>query len=178
MSTQPPPHSICPAPEQTHDPALQLAPAGHAISQPPQLSASFPFVATQAPREHSVVPGAQFEPHTPALQTSPAWQTVAQLPQWVASDETQAPLHASSPARHWHELFWQLSPVPHVLPHAPQFCESELPFTHADPQEICCAPQVGGAAPPVPIAPPVPVSPPVPMAPPEPDGVQPAARKT
>ena len=142
------------------------------------------MVATQAPPEHWVVPCAQLEPHTPALQTSTPWQAVAQLPQWLESDETQAPLHRSSPVWHWHELFSQICPVPHALPQAPQFCESELAFTHAAPHESCCAPQVGGAAPPVPAAPPAPVAPPVPTAPPvplgprEPDGVQPEARKT
>jgi len=101
--------------------------------------------------------------HDPALQTSPAWQAVVQLPQRVASGETQAPLQSSNPAWHWHAPLWQVCPVPHALPHAPQFCGSELPFTHADPHAICGAPQVA--------------APPVPVAPPEPDGAQPEARK-
>jgi hypothetical protein len=44
-----------------------------------------------------------------------------------------------------------------VLPHPPQFCGSELAFTHCDPQLVCPAPQL---TPPVP-APPVLLEPPM-----------------
>jgi hypothetical protein len=99
-STQPEPHSICPATEQPHAPALQTAPTGHVSPQPPQLSGSFPFVIAQDPLGHIVVPESHIVAHVPALQTSPSLQTVVQSPQWLLSDDTHAPLQESSPA--WH----------------------------------------------------------------------------
>jgi len=103
VSTQPAPHSIWPATAQPHAPALHAAPSGHITPQPPQLSGSFPFVATHAPLPHMVVPVAQLEPHAPALQTWPVWQAFVQPPQWLLSGETQAPPQLSRPAWHWHD---------------------------------------------------------------------------
>jgi hypothetical protein len=100
VSTQPDPHSICPATVQPHAPALQTAPGAQVVPQPPQLSGSFPFVTAQDPLGHIVVPEEQLEAQAPALQTSPSLQTVVQSPQWLLSDDTQAPLQLSSPA--WH----------------------------------------------------------------------------
>jgi hypothetical protein len=100
VSMQPDPHSICPATEQPHAPALQTAPTGQVTPQPPQLRGSFPFVTAHDPPGHIVVPGAQLPAQVPALQTSPLWQTLVQLPQWLASFDTQVPLQLSSPA--WH----------------------------------------------------------------------------
>jgi hypothetical protein len=42
------------------------------------------------------------------LQTCPPEQAVLQPPQWVASEGTQLPPQASSPALHWHCPAWQL----------------------------------------------------------------------
>lgn len=84
---------------------MQVAPGGHVVPHPPQLSASFPFVITHEPLGHCVVPGAQVDPQTPALQTSPGWQGMLQPAQFWASDEMQAPLQLSNPAWHWHDPF-------------------------------------------------------------------------
>jgi hypothetical protein len=63
------------------------------VPQPPQLSASLPFVTTQAV-PHRVCPLAQLELQRLLLQTWLVWQVVVQLPQWVASDETHPPLQS------------------------------------------------------------------------------------
>jgi hypothetical protein len=42
------------------------------------------------------------------LQTCPHAQALVHPPQWVASDGTQLPLQASSPALHWHFPAWQV----------------------------------------------------------------------
>jgi len=126
---------------------LHVAPGGQTTLQPPQLSASLPFVVTHDPFGHWVVPGAQVEPHTPALQTSPGWQAMPQPAQFMASDEMQAPPQLRRPAWHWHEPPWHICPLPHAFPHAPQFWGSVVAFTHADPQAICGALQAGEIVP-------------------------------
>jgi len=151
VSTQPDPHSICPAREQPHAPALHTAPAGQVTPQPPQLSGSFPFVTAQLPLGHIVVPGSHIDAHVPPLQTSPVLHAFVQLPQWLLSDETQAPLQTSAPAWQAHAPFWQVWPAPQVLPHTPQFCGSDATFTHCEPQVISPAAQVGTPLPPVPV---------------------------
>jgi hypothetical protein len=100
VSTQAEPHSICPATEHPHVPALHAAPAGQVMLQPPQLRGSFPLVVAQAPFEQAVAPAEQLVAQAPALQTCPEGQAFVQLPQWLASDETQVPLQLSSSA--WH----------------------------------------------------------------------------
>jgi hypothetical protein len=130
VSMQPEPHSIWPATEHPQIPALQAAPTGQVVPQPPQLSGSFPFVTTHAPFEQVVVPAAQLELQAPALQTCPAWQAAVQLLQWLLSGVRQTPLHASSPAAHWQDPLWQVWPAAHTLPHAPQFWGSDAAFTH------------------------------------------------
>ena len=133
--------------EHPHDPALQVAPGGQATLHPPQLSASFPFVITHDPFGHWVFPSAQVVPHTPALQTSPGWQAMLQPAQFAASAVMQAPLQLRRPAWHWHAPPWHICPLPHALPHPPQFCGSVVAFTHADPQATCGALQAGGIVP-------------------------------
>jgi hypothetical protein len=108
VSMQPDPHSICPATEQPHAPALQAAPVGQTIPQPPQLSGSFPFVATQDPPGHTVLPPVQLVAQAPPLQTSPVWQASVQLAQWLLSGEAQVPLQLSSPAWHWQDPPWHI----------------------------------------------------------------------
>jgi hypothetical protein len=103
VSTQAEPHSICPATEQPHAPALHAAPAGQVMLQPPQFSGSFPLVVAQLPFEHAVAPLAQLVAQAPALHTCPDGQALVQLPQWVASFETQLPLQLSRPAWHWQD---------------------------------------------------------------------------
>ena len=81
-------------------PALQAAPLGQAIPQPPQLSGSLPVTFTQEPFGHWVVPPGQLAAQAFPLQTCPDGQALEQPPQWVASDDTQTPPQLSSPA--WH----------------------------------------------------------------------------
>ena len=98
VSTQPaPPHSIWPAPEQPHDPAVQVAPDGQVVPQPPQLSGSVPITFTHDPAPHIVVPGMHIVPHTPALQTSPGWQGMLQPAQFCASGVMQPLVQVSEP---------------------------------------------------------------------------------
>ena len=106
-SMQPNPHSIWPATEQLHAPALQTEVPGTSIAQPPQLSGSF-GVRQQVPLGHIVTPGAQLVAHVPPLQTWPSGQTFVQPPQWLLSDDTQAPLQFISPAWHWQDPFWHI----------------------------------------------------------------------
>jgi hypothetical protein len=108
VSMQPAPHNICPATEHPHAPALQTAPGGHIVPQPPQLSGSFPLVTTHDPFGHIVVPPVQLVAQLPALQTCPAWQAMVQPPQWLLSGVTQAPLQLSDPAWHWQDPLWQV----------------------------------------------------------------------
>ena len=108
VSTQADPHSICPATEQPHAPALQTAPGAQAIPQPPQLSGSFAVVVTHDPFAHIVVPPVQLAAQLPPLQTWPAGQAFPQLPQLALSCEAQLPLQLSSPAWHWQDPFWHV----------------------------------------------------------------------
>jgi len=100
VTTHPDAHSIWPAPEQPHWPALQAAPAGQAIPQAPQLRGSFPLVTMQVWSGHSVSLGMQPEAQAPPLQTCPSGQAVWQFPQCMTSDETQVPLQLNRFA--WH----------------------------------------------------------------------------
>jgi hypothetical protein len=107
-STQADPHSVCPATEQPHVPALHAAPAGQVMLQPPQLNGSFPFVVAQVPLEHAVAPVPQLVAQAPLLQTCPVGQVVVQLPQWLLSGEMHEPLQFSRPPRHWQDPPWHI----------------------------------------------------------------------
>ena len=129
---------------------MQVAPGKQATLHPPQLRASLPFVATHDPFGHWVLPSVHVVPQTPALQTSPGWQAIPQPAQFAASGEMQVPLQLRRPPWHWHEPPWHIWPLPHFLPHPPQFCGSVVAFTHAVPQVVCPAVQVAGGGPPDP----------------------------
>lgn len=70
-----------------------------------------------------------------------------QLPQWVASvcSFTQSGMTCVpqfvSPLEHWHTLFTQFVPLPHVVPQAPQFMLSLVVFTHCVPQSFIPVPE-------------------------------------
>ena len=121
VSTQAFAHSIWPAIEHPQTPPLHTEPAGHWFPHEPQFSALL-RVSTQAPPEHCVSPAPQLDWQALPLHTCPPEHAVEQPPQWLASEATQAPPHASSPAVHMQALAWQVWPVPHALPQAPQFC--------------------------------------------------------
>jgi len=136
VSTQAPLHSICPATEQPHAPALQAAPVPQAIPQPPQLSGSFTFVFTHAPMPHIVAGAVQLEAQVPPLQTWPVGQAFPHAPQLAASCEMQLPLQFSNPAAHWQAPLWQVLPAVQMTPQPPQFCGSDAAFTHCEPQVV------------------------------------------
>jgi hypothetical protein len=96
-------HSIWPAAEQPHVPALQTEPAGHALPHVPQFSALV-IVSTHAPSEHSVSPVPQSDWQELPLHTCPAAHFVPQPPQLFVSAGMQALLQASKPAVHMHLL--------------------------------------------------------------------------
>ena len=129
------PQSICPEPEQPHTPALQTDPAGQALPQPPQFSALF-VTSMQAPFGHCVSPPAHTDWHELPLQTCPPPQLCEQPPQWRESGGTQIPPQASRPALHRQWPAWQVSPAPHALPHAPQFCWSDVRSLQAAPHVL------------------------------------------
>lgn len=104
------------------------------MPQAPQLSASEPFVTTQAVPQR-VCPAAQLEVQALLLQTCPAAQVVVQLPQWVASDETQLPLQ-SIPDWQAQAAPWQVCPVEQGMPHPPQFIGSVVTSTQVSPQGV------------------------------------------
>jgi hypothetical protein len=139
------------------------------MPQLPQLSASLPFVTTQAV-PHMLCPVAQLVLQTLLLQTSFVWQVVMQSPQWVASDVTQLPLQ-SIPDWHLHWLFWQVCPVEQGMPQPPQLVESDVVSTQSVPQAVCPVKQLLPVVPAVPVEPPV-----VPPAPPEPGLLQAAPK--
>jgi hypothetical protein len=136
VSTQAFPHSICPDAEQPQVPALQTEPAGHALSQEPQLSALF-IVSMHAPVPHIVSPVAHIDWQELPLQTWPAAHLLPQPPQLFASGGMQAPPQASRPALHWHWLAWQVWPAPQAWPHEPQFCGSDVRSRHSLPHFDC-----------------------------------------
>ena len=86
---------------------MHTDPAGHALPHVPQLSALL-ITFTHAPTAHAVSPAAQLAWQELALQTCVPAHVIVQLPQWLASEATQAPLHASRPALHWHCPAWQV----------------------------------------------------------------------
>jgi hypothetical protein len=78
---------------------LQTEPPGHALPQAPQLSALL-MTFTHAPPAHCISLAPQLPWQALLLQTWPPAHVVVQLPQWLASDATQLPPQASSPALH------------------------------------------------------------------------------
>jgi len=101
------PHNICPAAEQPQTPPLQTDPAGHALPHEPQWSALV-VTFTHAPFVQAVSPVPQLPWQVLLLHTCVPAHVVVQLPQWLASEDTQVPLQASSSAVHWHCPAWQL----------------------------------------------------------------------
>jgi hypothetical protein len=149
------PQSICPEPEQPQTPALHTDPAGQALPHAPQFSALL-VTSTQAPFGHRVSPPAHTAWQELALQTCPPLQPALQPPQWVASGATQLPPQSSRPALHRQWPAWQLSPAAQALPHAPQFCWSDVRSLQAAPHLVLPLGHVTAPVPPVP----VPVDPP------------------
>jgi len=152
VSTQELPHSIWPAPEQPQTPLLQaLAPVGQALQPPQWAMVPSPVDGMHAPPEHMVCPDGQLDMHWLLLQTWPDGQAL-QPPQCCASDATQALLHRNRPVAQVHCPFWQLRPLPHALPHEPQFALSVASDLHCPLQLVWPAEQLA-PDPPVPVGP-------------------------
>jgi hypothetical protein len=101
-------------------------------------------VSTQAPLvPHAPCPAAHWQ--TPEKQNWLAGQTLPQVPQLMELPEvsTQAAPHSlSDPAQPLaHLLCEHTIPVPHAVPHAPQFFGSEVVSTQAFEQVVCPARQ-------------------------------------
>jgi len=122
----------------THWPCEQSGGFVHAVPQPPQFCGSVP-VSTQTPPQ-SVPPFGHS--HVPLPQSWPPVQTTPHEPQLLESPFgfTQAPPH-----RIWlwgqvvpftQAPIWQLSPVAHVVPQAPQFWKLESRSTHMPLQSV------------------------------------------
>jgi len=116
--------------------AQQNCMPGHGVP-PPTLPIVLPHV--QRPLPHvSMAPHAT--PHAPQLLVLEARLTQ------VADAEQQSgvpPVQASAPGPpigppepHWQRPLEHISPMPHALPHAPQFAASELVFTQLAPQHV------------------------------------------
>jgi len=119
MSTQLPLQTIWLEVPQLQDPFTQVEPPVQALPQVPQ-SAEFVF-ELQAPSEH-LLPDEQVDEQVPSLsQTSVPVQALQLEPQCCAFEATHDPPQETNPLVQVHCPLWQLLPLPHVLPQAPQF---------------------------------------------------------
>lgn len=123
---------------------MQVAPAGQALPQVPQLAL---FVArlTHAPPQ-AVSPAGQTGAHVPAAQSGPplpmmgGWHTVPQVPQLLgsAARSTHRLLHSVGrvPRVHAHVRFTHCWPSTHALPQVPQLAGLFVRLTHAPAQLV------------------------------------------
>ena len=98
-STHALPHSICPAAEQPQTPPLHTDPAGHALPHAPQLSALFMTCHARAARARGLAAAAARLAGVAAAHLRPRHTRRCSCRSGSRRTDTQAPLHASRPAR-------------------------------------------------------------------------------
>src|SRR6185312_8215700 len=129
VSMQLPLQSCWPLTVQVQVPPLQDEPLPQAVQLVPQWAAS--VFELQAPSEHIMLPAPHpVDEHWPLLQTCPLLHLLLQLPQLSVLEATHEPLQESSPPEQAQAPFWQVLPLPHAFPQAPQFWLSFCVFTH------------------------------------------------
>lgn len=115
---------------------------GQIFAQAPQLFTSV-FSSTQSP-EHALKPAVQTKPQLPAAQVGELFcgpaHTTPHVPQFDVSlaVATHEPEQFTFGAVHVkvHVPDWQVCPVGHILPQAPQLPLSEVTSTHAAPHVV------------------------------------------
>jgi hypothetical protein len=110
----------------------------HIVQLSPQCAES--VAELQALSAHLVLPAGHIEAQRPLLQTCVDKQTVQSLPQCAMSEATHDPPHKTSPDAHTHDPFWQVVPVPQIVPHVPQFWLSVAVSVHSVPHAVWPAP--------------------------------------
>jgi hypothetical protein len=92
----------------------------------------------QIPPEHCIVPEGHIVEHVPLAQTCVPVQLWPHEPQLLVSWGTHALLQLRSPLPQTQAPLWQVEPLPHTLPQAPQFCESPpMTLMHWPLQSVC-----------------------------------------